>query len=163
MRHTSYIDTVSDESLYCVMWFKNLISLLISSHFHDGHHKIIEFSHVNLFVIIGIPFFEGKVFCLDKYHRLYYPYFTEYKVSHMQDETYHMLHMILVISTFSMFLRNLLNIIRFFELSFSYYRVIIQVCPAFNIENGYPKKANQITNDHTYSFLKVVLIDFDEI
>ena len=81
----------------------------------------------------------------------------------MQDETYHMLHMILVISTFSMFLRNLLNIIRFFELSFSYYRVIIQVCPAFNIENGYQKKANQITNDHTYSFLKEVLIDFDEI
>ena len=90
MRHTSYIDTVSDESLYCVMWFKNLISLLISSHFHDGHHEIIEFSHVNLFVIIGIPFFKGKIFCLDKYHRLYYPYFTEYKVPHMQDETYHM-------------------------------------------------------------------------
>ena len=66
---------VNFESLSFVMRLKHLISLLISSHFHNGHHEVVEFSHVDFVVIIDIPFIEGKVFCLDEYRS--YRYHTD--------------------------------------------------------------------------------------
>ena len=73
---------------------------------------------------------KAKSFCLDKYHRL-----QRYDMNlwNMRSHAYHIQHIVLITSTFSMLLWYLLNIVRFFEFGFSYDRVIIQVCSTFSI------------------------------
>lgn len=147
------------------MRLKHLISLLISSHFHNWHHEVVKFSHVDLLVIIDIPFIEGKVYCLDEYRSYRYDIylFMKYSVRYISYAAYDTQYMILVTSTFSMLLWYLLYIVRFFEFGFSYDRVIIQVWCTFSILYENPTKESQRTFGRTNLFLKVVLTDFGEI
>ena len=103
---------------------------------------------------------KAKSFCLDKYHRL-----QRYDMNlwNMRSHAYHIQHIVLITSTFSMLLWYLLNIVRFFEFGFSYNRVIIQVCCTFSILYENETKESQITFGQTHLFLKVVLTDFGEI